>query len=633
VLFGVVVAVAIAGIEASRSGALVELRLLGHRQLLSSLAMALAWHAAFGAALGLGAAAVARLPGPEPWRARLAWALPLAGVLAVVLEGLWQPLLVLAPRAHKVAALLAVVVASALASLGVVEGLRRVGARVPGAPRSLRLSALLLLGAGGLALSLLFLFGAAVRAPSSRPNVVLFSMDTVRADHLGPYGYPRPTSPTVSRLAEQGVVFESAWAPEPWTLPSHMTMMTSLLPLTHGVRSVSARLAPERITLAERLHEVGYQNVAFVATGPKSWVGGQRGFADGFDLYHHPPHSKLITLDTSLLRLWNRFADTRIVQTLDTTRTAVRYVEAWADEPFFLFVHNYYAHSDVHRLPYEAPSELLEEVAGPRSTEFSGCDEQGRCAGDFLKAFGPCAGQRQDLDPAVLQDLIDHYDAGIRVADNALGRVVAALERRGVLDRTLVIVTSDHGEEFLEHGRFLHTQLRPELLRVPFVVRLPGAEHAGMRIEHAVSHLDLMPTVLDLLGLEPGRDLEGRSLVPLLRGEPWPPRPLFFSSTEQSGEFRVLEVAMLEGHHQLVRRVKERCEGERRTPDLLSLDVREPRHTRAIEPHDPAYTTLKQLLDGWLAKGEMPAASKAAPGVVLDDEERELLEALGYLGE
>ncbi|MGH7286805.1 MAG: sulfatase-like hydrolase/transferase, partial [Myxococcota bacterium] len=233
-----------------------------------------------------------------------------------------------------------------------------------------------------------------------------------------------------------------------------------------------------------------------------------------------------------------------------------------------------------------------------------------------------------------LRELIDHYDAGIRIVDDALGRVVAALEQRGLLERTILIVTADHGEEFLEHGRFLHTQLRPELLRVPLVLRLPDGAAAGLRRQDPVSHADLVPTVLDLLGLEHGDELEGVSLVPLLRGEPLPQRALFFSSTEQSGEFRVLETGILDAGRQLVRRVSRRCEAERRAPELLALDVEEPgggKGTVPVAPDDSAYTPLIRLLDAWLAGAEGPAAG-AAPTVPLDDEERRRLEALGYLG-
>ena len=377
------------------------------------------------------------------------------------------------------------------------------------------------------------------RQAGKRPNVILISIDTVRRDHLTVYWYPRPTSPNLSELARDSVVFDAAVAPEPWTLPSHMSMMTSLHPLVHGVLSRNARLNRDRNTLAEVLSEAGYFNAAFVASSPDGWVGGLRGFADGFHRYDHPPHERRRTLGTSLLRILERLAGPISPGSAeDIRRTATEFLAERRSGPFFVFLHLYDVHSDFDKLPDEAPADRLKLFPSARSG-FNGCDETGLCASNFLSVRG-----RDDVTTEMLSDIVAHYDANLRYLDDELGEFFRTLRSLGYYDESLIIVTADHGEEFLEHGRFLHYQTYREVLEIPLIIKFPHQRDAGTRVPYPASSVDLMPTVLDVAELEYSGLMQGESLTPRLRLHGEPGREIFFSNTQQGGDFSTTHIGI-----------------------------------------------------------------------------------------
>jgi arylsulfatase A-like enzyme len=311
-----------------------------------------------------------------------------------------------------------------------------------------------------------------------RPNVLLISLDTLRARSLGTYGYGRDTSPFFDSVARRGTLFENAITTSVTTSPSHMSLFTGLYPINHGIREGLHRKFPHAVTLAERLREAGYRTTAFTENG---YLIRQRGFGDGFDQYIENRGETAKALGEARL----------------TFGQARRWLEANQEVPFFLFVHTYEVHS-----PYD-PDE-------PYATLFRGD-----------AAPGPNA--------SAIRAGRDDYDREVRIVDDELRKLFTTLDETGLSASTIVAVLSDHGEEFAEHGGFQHgAAVYEESLRVPLLFWGPGRIPAGRRHASPVSLIDLTPTIVDLLDLPAPEDLDGTSLKGvLLEGEPLRPRTLF----------------------------------------------------------------------------------------------------------
>jgi arylsulfatase len=331
--------------------------------------------------------------------------------------------------------------------------------------------------------------------------VLLISIDTLRADRLGTYGYTRPTSPVLdARLTAGGVVFEQAWSQSPKTTPSHMTMLTSLYPSVHGVAlwegtGAAPTLNPRVHTLAELLENAGYTTAAFTAGGH---MHRDRGFVQGFDLFKH---------GDQLARL-------------------LAFLQARPRRPFFAFFHTYQVHD-----PYVPPPEVVSAFVTDPVPAIAAAVERVRAGVDGWSQGHKLFWAPVDAaDPRHVRHVSDLYDAGIRnMDDGTLTTILDALDTLAIADDTLVVLTSDHGEAFQEHGFFLHEDLSPEVLHVPLVLRLPGRLPASRRVRTPVGLVDVTPTILDLVGLPPPPDAQGTSLAALARGtdEAPAPRPLF----------------------------------------------------------------------------------------------------------
>lgn len=323
---------------------------------------------------------------------------------------------------------------------------------------------------GALVLGALMWRALADRAP--RPNILLVSIDCLRADHVGCYGYRRPTTPALDRLAAEGVRFETAVSTTSWTLPAHAAMLTGLPDRVHGCYDATRWLDGSRRTLAEAFHADGYETAGFFS-GP--WLHPYFGFSQGFDQYEDC---------TSYLRRYTAKNWQKEIATLRasmndavTNAAALARVRRWLDRrsgrPFFLFVHLF----DVHPSFVPPP---------PYDTMFSG---------------GP-------TDVAL-------YDGEVRWTDETLRALVAELERRGLKDETLIVVTADHGIPLGERTGF--DGLYEANLRIPLVMRYPSAIRPGVVVSRPASLVDLAPTILDLAARPPLADAMGRSLVPLIR--------------------------------------------------------------------------------------------------------------------
>jgi arylsulfatase A-like enzyme len=336
--------------------------------------------------------------------------------------------------------------------------------------------------------TLLFIALACTRDEESTPrNLILISLDTVGAKHLGAYGHDRPTSPNLDAFAADGILFENAIAPAPWTLPSHASLFTGLYPNLHGARILESSLADDVPTLAGVLSDHGFASAAFVNG---IFMAEIFGLARGFDTYEFIPE------DHSARGAASRISD-----------RALAWLEEQRGRRAFLFVHYFDVHSD-----YRSQARF-ERLFDARRDLVNGTTDQ------LLEVIrGEIA-----LGPNEVEALERLYDAGIRQLDDDLGQLFAQLASRGWLEDSLIIVTSDHGEEFMEHGRVLHTRSHyDELLRVPLIFRGPSLP-GGLRVATPVSLVDVAPTVSGLLGVPFPAGGDGRDLRPLWESPGSPP--------------------------------------------------------------------------------------------------------------
>jgi arylsulfatase A-like enzyme len=325
-----------------------------------------------------------------------------------------------------------------------------------------------------------------VKAPrvvdtSNPPNVLLISVDTLRADHLGIYGYPRPTSPTIDGLGNSGVVFEKALTTAPWTLPSHVSLLTGLYPAFHGVQDDGTKLAAEVPTLAEAFKGLGYHTLAVVS---HVYVSSEFGLDRGFDSF-----------DDSLIAGGAKNPIAEVV--------VDHFLDAMSEVPegrFFAFVHLFDPHWS-----YTAPEPFFKRFAEP--------SYRGPIDGS-IEALTPFFPPNQAMQPADLRQAIDLYDGEIAYTDAQIARLLEELRNRGRLENTVILFTADHGEEFKEHGQLGHGKtLFHEMMRIPLVVTGHPVFPPGTRRRDVVSLIDVAPTLLHLAGGEAMPGVQGMSLV------------------------------------------------------------------------------------------------------------------------
>ncbi len=348
----------------------------------------------------------------------------------------------------------------------------------------------------------------ALRAPAAMvpPNLVLVSIDSLRADRLGCYGAERETSPALDALAAGGGSFETVLAPSPWTLPSHVTLFTGLSVSTHRVDAPSRRIDPSRLPLAEHLRNQGYRTAAFVSS---PFLGVAYGVERGFDVYQNfQPGSAVFP--PSEAEHDASHGDRSADQVIDA---ALRWLADAAPPPWFLFVHLWDVHYD-----YDPPP--------PYDTMFDP-GYAGDLGASRLK-WNPAISA--SMAPRELEHLRALYDGEIRWVDAQLARLLDALAERESRERIVSSVVSDHGEEFFEHGNKGHFKtLFEESVRVPWIVRFAGEVPAETRVSGVAGLEDVAPTLLGLAGLRPLPDATGRDLSAALRGAKAPVRPQLLS--------------------------------------------------------------------------------------------------------
>jgi arylsulfatase A-like enzyme len=470
--------------------------------------------------------------------------------------------------------------------------------------------------------------------PTGPANVVLISIDTLRADRLNSYGYrAREVSPQIDRLAAEGILFETHITASPWTTPAHLSLLTALSPSAHGVIAPisqtwgklkrgepAERLADEHETLAEVLSAHGYATAAF--TGGRT-VDPRLGFDQGFDRY-----------ETSQAKLG------------DTTLVPVTgWIEAHRNTPFFLFWHTFEVHA-----PYLETGFVREVLSEEEAARLETALAELRVGGPEARLQEKRARQRLiNLGIFTLEVCSTLYDGGVRSADRAVGTLMTALKRAGVYDRTLVVVTSDHGEQLGEtagpdgpvsrDGGFYNSHghtLYEEIIRVPLVLKLPGGRPMGRRIAGVTRCIDVMPTVLDVLGIPGPSAMQGASLRPLWNDVEGgsEERRAFTEAVNEPFESKSLRSA----RHKYIlsfdwERVREH--GRAAVPEradiveLYDLETDPGEQRNLMADPAPEAVTLGRRFDAELRRLAAVRRGQSA-GVLLDAETLEKIEGLGY---
>jgi arylsulfatase A-like enzyme len=424
---------------------------------------------------------------------------------------------------------------------------------------------------------------AAAPALASGPprGIILISFDTLRADHLGAYGYRRETSPFFDQLAARGTLFDEAWVQFPSTLTSHMSMLTGLYPAQHGVYPPRGRLAADVVTLAERLQRHGLRTAAHTEGG---YVRGGFGFRRGFDEM--------------------RARDARGPREIERTfgRGLAFLSQLGPDDRFFLFLHTYCVHA-----PYAPP-------AGYRGTFWSAPPPAGA-----FEPTGPLLARQNQSGEKLSADVVAYftalYDESIRYADAQLAALVGSLERMGLADEVILVVTADHGEELQEHGLMNHDQLYPEVMHVPLLVVTP--ERRPARHRRVVQSIDLAPSLLALAGAPAAPELPGRSFAADLGHDvPMAPSEAFAEAPE--GRRSLV-------HHDGERLWQLLVGGSPPRAELYDLSAD---RSARVNLSDRERRQTRRLLDRLEAYRWAP---REAPQQVLDAETEAELKSLGYL--
>jgi choline-sulfatase len=398
-----------------------------------------------------------------------------------------------------------------------------------------------------------------------KPNVLLITVDTLRADHLGAYGYSRVETPNIDRLARSGARFERAIAHAPLTLPSHASILTGTLPPTHGVRNNGFRYPDSGPpTLADILKKAGYRTGAFVGAFP---LDSRFGLGRGFEVYDDLYGSRNASRDLTFVE---RKAD-------DVNAKALAWIESPRTERFFAWIHYFDPHA-----PYEPPA--------PYDAAYRGHE----------------------------------YDGEIAYTDAVIGRLLRRLDDRGLTDRTLIVLTADHGESLGEHEEATHgIFIYDATLRVPLVFSRQGTVPAGKVVQRPVGSIDIVPTILAVLGIPPPPSVQGASLLPAMQ-----------TAGETGGGETYIESlsgwldrrwAPLQGIRSADWKFIDAPQ-----PELYDLKSDPGERKNVISAHSDEAKRMRAALQKILRASPSPAAAKIKPAA-MSPESREKLRALGYV--
>jgi len=478
--------------------------------------------------------------------------------------------------------------------------------------------------------------------PPSAPNVLLVVLDTTRADHLSAYGYARDTTPFLAELARESTLYENAVSPAPWTLPSHASLFTGQFPSVHGATAEHRWLRDEFLTLAEILRDQGYATAGFTNNAVVSHA---HNLDQGFDQFTDVflewgpefgwTEGRRRTVPENLLHRWREWRKPPDKGSARTNELVASWLDRWQAasprRPFFVFVNLLEAH-----LPYAAPPAFRDRfVSGPPRPAIAGLSQSSW----YHDAFR-LMGTKESLTKEDYAQIAEQYDAELAYQDERLRDLVGELRKRGLLDDTLLVVVSDHGENLGEHGGRLNHVLsfHQTLLHVPLLVRRPGRFPAGLRYAPPVSTVSVFATVLDEAGsAAPPGQIPALGPLPRAASDAAPPfvvseyeLPVFEIAALADdvpgfdvGPLAVRQRAVRQGPWKLVR-------GTPGGAEVYDL-ARDPGEENPLEadavPEGPA---LASLLDKWEAA--IPGDSaRGSSQHVLDESTRKALQGLGYV--
>jgi arylsulfatase A-like enzyme len=439
--------------------------------------------------------------------------------------------------------------------------------------------------------------GGSSDLPPPDHNVVLIVIDTMGARYLGAHTPGLENSPTIDRLAREGVHFTRAYSTAPWTQPAVASLITSQMPSQHGVRHIFHELQRRETTLAEHLKQRGLVTAGVIS---HFVIGDDFGYGQGFDIYDDGP-----------------VGDHRSITSADVTDQAIAALDRVAGERFFLFAHYFDPHWSFNHHP-----------------DF---DETSDYDGDLLPGMdiGDLRARRDDLSAEDIAYLEGLYREEIAYTDHHVARLLAHLDRLGVRDETVVVLTADHGEEFMQHGWIGHTAtLYDELIHVPLIVHAPR-RFPPHRVDTPVSILDVMPTLLDLQGLPADPAWAGASLAPVLRGESGAPARQLLAEVSYispggwpSGDGQIkryYKTALVDGTRKLVH------DHAARTWEYYDL-ASDPREQHDLwNPDDPTQRALLDALHAWEVQHTAGWDAELREELSIDAEAARRLRALGYV--
>jgi arylsulfatase A-like enzyme len=448
----------------------------------------------------------------------------------------------------------------------------------------------------------LALWGAPAEPPDGAPNILLITVDTLRADHVSSYGYHLKTTPNIDRLASEGVRFDNTYAVIPLTGPAHFSMFTGRYPQEHGAR-INGVAVPENskwLALPQMLRKFGYNNAAFVSAWPLTsrLTGLNRWFG------HY---------DEDLTRSYRVFTSIRFAE--DVTPRAIEWLRKNTKKPFFLWVHYFDPHEPYHlRERFASPEKLADAPAGLPQPN------------------------------AEMRDRIQRYDSEVGYMDYYVGKLLESVDELGLRDSTLVALTSDHGESLGEHGYVGHgRRLTENTMRVPLIFRYPGKIEAGQVIRENITLLDLTPTLLDftvadrLTQDQIPVSFAGMSLAPAMTaGEKLPQRPIRYVTFGGKKAFapRWLSWMWVSSDSRMPLRVGE-TEGARkivwspRAQELTVYDLGEDAYE--LDPdvfakNDRTYKRETPQIQRWFESTNLEDAE-----TTLSERDTEILKSLGYV--
>jgi arylsulfatase A-like enzyme len=471
---------------------------------------------------------------------------------------------------------------------------------------------------------------------SHKPNVLILLVDTARAQNLSCYDYSLPTSPHMDAVAAEGVLYEHAIAPGCWSLPSQMSLLTGMFPAKHGAHELHLFYDHPYSLLPEVLQQQGYHTLG---VSPNSWMSDEFGATHGFDTYlklwqcwptlparaPHESNGLFATVTQRLNRFYSRHVFPRRSRACHVRQRIDKLLDT-ASEPFFLYAIFW----DMH-LPYTPASHHATRWLSNGVTH----DQAKRVNRNHLRYLA----EQTTMSEADFTILRACYDAALTSIDEEIGTLVDHLRQRGILDQTILIITSDHGENIGEHGLMSHAySLHDTLIRVPLIIRYPGCFSPGQRVSQQVQLTDLFPTLLDILQLDvPNirRELQGVSLLShpaeerFAYAEMLAPHPSMQSLNRRVGAPEHTPRPAFDRALRCLRTTYNKIIWASDGRHALYNLRQDPGETTNRFADDPALaSTLLELLDSWHPAHDV---SHSQPAPDINAEVRQRLRDLGYI--